>query len=113
MTYTAFDHAGNSAVCVVQLKIPDTLPPVMKCPDSYIVALESEANESQLYFNETSVNVIVQDTSEITEIVFEPPTALLKLNQHVTVTVRAMDKLGNQNKCKFQVCLVLKVLDFL
>lgn len=37
--YTAFDEAGNWAQCVVELRIPDTRPPVMKCPDSYSVKL--------------------------------------------------------------------------
>ena len=77
----------------------------MKCPDSYVVELEDEATEMLVYFNETSVNLVVQDTSNITDLVFEPPQALMQVGTHVTVTVRAMDELGNRNKCKFQVAL--------
>jgi len=37
VTYTAFDNAGNFAVCTVEIRIPDTRAPVMKCPDRFAV----------------------------------------------------------------------------
>jgi hypothetical protein len=67
--------------------------------------MADEATEKLVHFNTTSVKMVVQDTSNITEIVFEPEEALIQLNQHITVNVRAVDQLGNRNKCKFQVAL--------
>lgn len=39
------------------------------------------------------------------QLIFEPSEALLEMGEHVTVTVRATDELGNQNLCRFQVVL--------
>ena len=105
VVYTAFDEAGNSANCIVKLRIPDTSPPVMKCPDSYsIPALEGELERS-VYFNESSVELAVQDMSNITEITFTPSEAVLKVGGYVTVEASATDEHSNRNKCKFQVSL--------
>uniref|UniRef100_A0A9J2P4X9 Sushi, von Willebrand factor type A, EGF and pentraxin domain-containing protein 1 n=1 Tax=Ascaris lumbricoides TaxID=6252 RepID=A0A9J2P4X9_ASCLU len=105
VVYTAFDDAGNTAECVVQLRIPDTQPPVMKCPDSYIIPAAEEQFEEMVYFNETGVQMVIQDISNISEVVFDPPQALLTLGSHVTVEVTATDSVSNRNKCKFQVSL--------
>ncbi len=66
--YTAYDEAGNSVSCTVELRLPDTQAPVMKCPDSYVVYTEDEVTEMRLAFNESSVAVIVHDLSNITEV---------------------------------------------
>ncbi|VDD92750.1 unnamed protein product, partial [Enterobius vermicularis] len=105
IVYTAFDDAGNSAECVVQLRIPDTQPPVMKCPDSYIIPAVEGQEEELVYFNDSSVQMVIQDISNISEVVFTPTEALLTLGSHVTVEVTATDSVLNRNKCKFQVSL--------
>uniref|UniRef100_A0A183D5P4 HYR domain-containing protein n=1 Tax=Gongylonema pulchrum TaxID=637853 RepID=A0A183D5P4_9BILA len=87
--YTAFDDAGNTAECVVQLRIP---------------AKEGQL-EKTVFFNESSVQMVIQDTSNITDVTFEPAEALLTLGSHITVEVTATDSASNRNKCKFQVSL--------
>uniref|UniRef100_A0A914C4L0 Fibropellin-1 n=1 Tax=Acrobeloides nanus TaxID=290746 RepID=A0A914C4L0_9BILA len=106
VVYTAFDEAGNSAECVVKLRIPDTQPPVMKCPDSYALSAKPGQMEQLVYFNESTVPMVIQDMSNITEIVFDPTKAVVKLGSHVNVEVTATDAHANKNKCKFQVALM-------
>ncbi|KAL3983031.1 EGF-like domain family protein [Acanthocheilonema viteae] len=108
IVYVAFDDAGNTAKCTVQLRIPDTQPPVMKCPDSYIVPANDGEFEKLITFNESTVQMVIQDTSNITDVTFEPSEALLTLSSHVTVEVTATDSASNRNKCKFQVSLQAK-----
>ncbi|KAK0398751.1 hypothetical protein QR680_002734 [Steinernema hermaphroditum] len=103
--YTVFDEAGNSAECVVQLRIPDTQPPVMKCPDSYSIYTRDNESEQTVYFNESSVQMVIKDMSNISEVVFEPSEAKLKIGDFVTVEVSASDEHSNRNKCKFQVSM--------
>uniref|UniRef100_A0A7E4V9J7 Sushi, von Willebrand factor type A, EGF and pentraxin domain-containing protein 1 n=1 Tax=Panagrellus redivivus TaxID=6233 RepID=A0A7E4V9J7_PANRE len=106
VVYTAFDEAGNSAECIVRIRIPDTQPPVLKCPDSYALSAEQGESERTVFFNETSVELAVQDMSNITEITFEPALSTIKLGGYVTVEATATDEHSNRNKCKFQVSLM-------
>ncbi|XGW30547.1 hypothetical protein V3C99_009476 [Haemonchus contortus] len=101
VVYTAFDDAGNSAECVVKLRIPDTIPPVMKCPDSY--SLAAFEPKMRAVFNITTVPMVIQDISNITEVVFNPAEAVLEPGDFVEVEVTATDALANRNQCKFQV----------
>ncbi|VDM57878.1 unnamed protein product, partial [Angiostrongylus costaricensis] len=102
--YTAFDDAGNTAQCVVKLRLPDTIPPVMKCPDSYeLSAFEPKMN---VIFNLTSVPMVIQDVSNITEVIFNPAEAVLEPGEFVEVEVTATDALANRNQCKFQVAYI-------
>ncbi|KAI6214115.1 Sushi, von Willebrand factor type A, EGF and pentraxin domain-containing protein 1 [Aphelenchoides besseyi] len=103
--YTAFDNAGNSAECVVQLRVPDTQPPAMKCPDSYAIHAKPNETERHVNFNETSVNLVIHDASNVTEIRIRPSDATIRLHSHVDVEVTATDVHSNQNSCKFQVAL--------
>ncbi|VDL68151.1 unnamed protein product, partial [Nippostrongylus brasiliensis] len=63
VVYTAFDDAGNMAECVVKLRIPDTIAPVMKCPDSY--SLSAYEPKMRAVFNRTTVPMVIQDVSNI------------------------------------------------
>ncbi|PIO67379.1 EGF-like domain protein [Teladorsagia circumcincta] len=101
VVYTAFDDAGNTAECVVKLRIPDTIPPVMKCPDSY--SLSAFEPKMRAVFNMTTVPMVIQDVSNITEVIFNPSEALLEPGDFVEVEVTATDALANRNQCKFQV----------
>ncbi|KJH47373.1 sushi domain protein [Dictyocaulus viviparus] len=104
--YTAFDDAGNIAECVVKLRIPDTIPPVMKCPDSY--TLSAFEPRLKVVFNLTTVPMVIQDVSNITEVVFNPSEAVLELGDFVEVDVTATDALANRNQCRFQVAYMRK-----
>lgn len=102
--YTAFDDAGNTAQCVVKLRIPDTIPPVMKCPDSY--ELSAFESKMKVIFNLTTVPMVIQDVSNITEVIFNPAEAVLEPGEFVEVEVTATDALANRNQCKFQVAYI-------
>lgn len=118
VVYTAYDTAGNAAQCHVLLRLPgkvkffilstlliflDTQPPLVTCPNSFVIETDEELTETNVAFNTSTVDLRIQDVSNITDITFEPTGAVLKLGKHVTVTVTASDSLGNQNSCKFQV----------
>ncbi|CAJ0565011.1 unnamed protein product, partial [Mesorhabditis spiculigera] len=107
--YTAFDEAGNTAECLVQIRIPDTLPPVMKCPDSYALWAPEGSNVTEVIFDEMSVPMVIQDVSNVTSVSFNPPKANIRLGEHLTVEVSAVDALGNSNKCQFQVAYMPEV----
>lgn len=68
-----------------------------------MIETDEELTETNVVFNTTTVDLRIQDVSNITDVTFDPPGAVLKLGKHVTVTVTAADSLGNQNSCKFQV----------
>ncbi|KAL7070530.1 hypothetical protein ACQ4LE_010422, partial [Meloidogyne hapla] len=104
--YQAFDDAGNMAECAVRLRIPDTVPPILKCPDSYAVWAQENQTELHMQFNESSVKLVVQDQSPITQISYEPSEARIKLDSHVTVEASVLDAHSNRNKCKFQIALL-------
>lgn len=80
----------------------------MKCPDSYTIPAGENETQRLVFFNESTVKLVVQDMSNITSIVFDPPQIALRLNSHVTVEVIASDAYSNRNKCKFQVALARK-----
>uniref|UniRef100_A0A914MRZ1 Uncharacterized protein n=1 Tax=Meloidogyne incognita TaxID=6306 RepID=A0A914MRZ1_MELIC len=104
--YQAFDDAGNMAECPVRLRIPDTVPPILKCPDSYAIWAQENQTELHMHFNESSVRLVVQDQSPITQISYDPPEARINLDSHVTVEASVLDAHSNRNKCKFQVALL-------
>uniref|UniRef100_A0A0N4ZHL5 Fibropellin-1 n=1 Tax=Parastrongyloides trichosuri TaxID=131310 RepID=A0A0N4ZHL5_PARTI len=104
--YTAYDFAGNYAVCIIKLRIPDKQPPVVKCPESYSLSAYSDENSRMLYFNESSVRMIIQDVSDIKNIKFEPPQYDLELGKHIQVKVTVEDIYNNANDCQFQVALL-------
>ncbi|CAI4229546.1 unnamed protein product [Auanema sp. JU1783] len=101
VVYTAFDDAGNLADCVIKLRIPDTIPPVLKCPDSY--SIPAKEPQIVLNFNQSTVPMVIQDVSNITEVIFSPATSKLRVGEYVDVEVTATDAFSNRNKCRFQV----------
>ncbi|CAL2041939.1 unnamed protein product [Caenorhabditis brenneri] len=101
ITYTAYDLAGNTAVCTLKIRIPDTQPPVMKCPDSYTIPVGNSTKH--VIFDMTTVDLVLHDTSNVSEVTFTPSEATLKIGEFVEVTAQAEDENGNRNSCKFQV----------
>lgn len=77
----------------------------MKCPDSYIIPAKEGQFETFIYFNESTVPLVIQDMSNITDVTFKPSETVLTLGSHVTVEVTATDSASNRNKCKFQISL--------
>jgi hypothetical protein len=80
----------------------------MKCPESYVLPAGVNEFERRVYFNESSVEVVIHDTSNVTELKIKPSEAVLRLNTYVEVEAIATDSHSNQNTCKFQVALMRK-----
>uniref|UniRef100_A0AAF5DN89 Sushi, von Willebrand factor type A, EGF and pentraxin domain-containing protein 1 n=1 Tax=Strongyloides stercoralis TaxID=6248 RepID=A0AAF5DN89_STRER len=106
VTYTAYDYSGNYNKCVVKLRIPDKQPPVVKCPESYLLSAHHDEISRMLYFNESSVRLIIQDISEIKSVTFNPTHYELQLMKHVQVKVTVEDIYNNINDCQFQIALL-------
>uniref|UniRef100_A0A914GWY3 Uncharacterized protein n=1 Tax=Globodera rostochiensis TaxID=31243 RepID=A0A914GWY3_GLORO len=104
--YQAFDEAGNYAECVIRLRIPDTVPPIVKCPESYALWAGENQTEQHVVFNESSIRLAIQDMSPIKQTTFEPAEATIRLHKHLTVEVSVTDAHSNHNKCRFQVVLL-------
>ncbi|CAD5221161.1 unnamed protein product [Bursaphelenchus okinawaensis] len=104
--YTAYDEAGNSAECIVQLRVPDTQPPAMKCPDSYSVFATANETTKHLVFNESTIHVVMHDLSNITEFTLSPPEADVHLFSAIDLEATATDSHNNRANCKFQVALM-------
>lgn len=81
----------------------------MKCPESYILPTKRNETERRVYFNESSVAVVIHDASNVTELKIQPSEAVLRLNTHIDVEATATDSHGNQNSCKFQVALMRRL----
>ena len=62
----------------------------MKCPDSYAIWAQENQTELHMHFNESSVRLVVQDQSPITQISYDPPEARINLDSHVTVRYRVI-----------------------
>lgn len=78
----------------------------MKCPDSYSLHAHVNETERRVLFNESNINLVVHDASNITELRIRPAEATIRLHSHVEVEVSATDAHSNQNSCKFQVALM-------
>lgn len=78
----------------------------MKCPDSYSLPAKAEETERLVYFNESTVSIVIHDISNVTELKIRPTEVTIRLNSHVDVEAIATDSHGNQNSCKFQVALL-------
>ncbi|KAI6239571.1 Sushi, von Willebrand factor type A, EGF and pentraxin domain-containing protein 1 [Aphelenchoides fujianensis] len=105
--YTAFDNAGNTAECVVQLRVPGHAAARNEVSQIH-TPLHAHVNETErrVVFNESSINLVVHDASNITELRIRPAEATIRLHSHVEVEVSATDVHSNQNSCKFQVALM-------
>lgn len=78
----------------------------MKCPESYVLPAQLNEIERRVYFNESTVDVVIHDVSNVSEVKIQPSEAAIRLNTHVDVEATATDSHGNQNSCKFQVALM-------
>ncbi|CAD6196234.1 unnamed protein product [Caenorhabditis auriculariae] len=104
VVYTAFDSTGNTAVCSMSIRIPDTQPPVMKCPESS--SIPAKESSTHLVFDQSTVALVVQDASKITNVTFSPREAILRVGEFVEVEVSAEDEHANRNTCRFQIAYV-------
>lgn len=101
--YVAFDYDGNVAICEINITVPDVTPPMLSCPQSYVIELVDKQDSYTVYFNETRKRIKVSDDSGDVMLNYIPARATIPIGQFENVTVVASDKFGNKASCHFQV----------
>ena len=87
----------------LQVKIVEEAPPVIACPRSYNLTLESGQDYAQLRFNGDSHPVEVITGTREWQAVYSPEHAELHADQYVNVTVMVTDSNNRSTSCAFQV----------
>lgn len=129
IVYTAYDVAGNTAKCVVQLRLPgstveirtlhtftlsylisaninflrvteDTQGPAVTCPKSWSVEAPNNVSEMVMFFNESTVDVKVQDSTNSTRVYCS------QLNNNFDLIFTAKELFNGRNT--FSWCLILQ-----
>ncbi|XP_072154980.1 uncharacterized protein uif isoform X2 [Bemisia tabaci] len=101
--YVAYDFDGNVAICEINITVTDETPPMLSCPQSYVIELVDRQDSYVVNFNETRRRVNVSDASGEVTVAFVPNQATIPIGNFENVTVIATDKYGNRATCHFQV----------
>lgn len=101
--YVAFDYDGNVAICEINITVPDVTPPMLNCPQSYVIELVDRQDSYTVNFNDTRKRIKVSDDSGDVSISYIPARATIPIGKFENVTVVATDKFGNKAMCHFQV----------
>ncbi|XP_054265760.1 uncharacterized protein LOC128988471 [Macrosteles quadrilineatus] len=103
--YVAFDFDGNVAICEINITVIDETPPMLSCPQSYVIELVDRQDSYVVNFNETRRRVNASDESGPVQVTFVPDRATIPIGGFENVTVVAADKYGNKATCHFQVAV--------
>ncbi|XP_055387901.1 uncharacterized protein LOC129616312 isoform X2 [Condylostylus longicornis] len=101
--YVAFDYDGNVAICEINITVPDVTPPLLSCPQSYVIELVDKQDSYSVNFNESRKRVKASDESGDVKLTFVPDKAIIPIGGFENVTVVATDKHNNKAMCHFQV----------
>lgn len=101
--YVAFDYDGNVAICEINITVPDHTPPLLSCPQSYVIELVDRQDSYAVNFNETRRRINATDASGEVHLQFIPDKATITIGTFENVTVVATDRYGNKASCYFQV----------
>lgn len=101
--YVAFDYDGNVAICEINITVPDVTPPLLSCPQSYVIELVDKQDSYSVNFNDTRKRIRVSDESGDVTLRFIPERATIPIGSFENVTVMATDKFNNRATCNFQV----------
>ncbi|KZS05970.1 Notch 2 [Daphnia magna] len=102
--YFAYDFDGNVAICQINITVIDEEPPLLQCPQSFVIELVEPQESYQVFFNDTLRRVQVSDASgQDVAVTFIPESAFIRVGSYENVTVVATDPSGNQQRCYFQV----------
>jgi len=88
---------------VIYLFFSDDTPPLLSCPQSYVIELVDRQESYAVNFNDTRRRVNASDASGDVRIHFIPERATIPIGGFENVTVVATDRSGNQATCHFQV----------
>eukprot|EP00096_Caligus_rogercresseyi_P005025 TRINITY_DN1980_c0_g2_i1.p1 TRINITY_DN1980_c0_g2~~TRINITY_DN1980_c0_g2_i1.p1 ORF type:complete len:2992 (-),score=731.35 TRINITY_DN1980_c0_g2_i1:531-9380(-) len=105
LEYLAYDFDGNVAICQVNISVPDSTPPVLACPQSFVIELVEQEDTYEVDFTRLLSKVNASDPSGISSIVFNPERSVIETGKYQNVTVTATDSTGNTENCYFQVAV--------
>ncbi|XP_073992974.1 sushi, von Willebrand factor type A, EGF and pentraxin domain-containing protein uif isoform X1 [Rhodnius prolixus] len=103
--YVAYDFDGNVAICEINITVTDDTPPLLSCPQSYVIELVDRQDSYVVNFNETRRKVNVSDASGEVNVQFIPDKATILIGTFENITVVATDKYNNRATCHFQVAV--------
>uniref|UniRef100_A0A1B0DP48 Sushi domain-containing protein n=1 Tax=Phlebotomus papatasi TaxID=29031 RepID=A0A1B0DP48_PHLPP len=103
--YVAFDYDGNVAICEINITVPDVTPPLLTCPQSYVIELVDKQDNYLVNFNETRKRIKTSDESGDVHLTFIPERATIPIGAFENVTVEARDRFNNKATCHFQVSI--------
>lgn len=103
--YIAYDYDGNVAICEINITVPDVTPPLLNCPQSYVIELVDKLSNYEVNFNETRNRIKTFDSSGEVKLTFAPERASIPIGGYRNVTVVATDKFNNEASCHFQVTI--------
>ncbi|XP_055681349.1 sushi, von Willebrand factor type A, EGF and pentraxin domain-containing protein 1 isoform X2 [Lutzomyia longipalpis] len=103
--YVAFDYDGNVAICEINITVPDVTPPLLTCPQSYVIELVDKQDNYMVNFNETRKRIKTSDDSGDVHLTFIPERATIPIGAFENVTVVARDRFNNKASCHFQVSI--------
>lgn len=101
--YVAFDYDGNVAICEINITVPDVTPPLLQCPQSYVIELVERQDSYSVNFNDTRKRIKASDESGEVRVIYTPEHAIIPIGGYENVTVTAIDKYNNRAFCHFQV----------
>ncbi|WP_375761469.1 HYR domain-containing protein [Corallococcus exercitus] len=92
------DEAGNSTTCEIQVRVRDSRPPVLSCPEDQTLTSAVMTGTRAEYPLATA-----EDAVSATELSYSPVVGTPLAPGHHAVQVTAIDAAGNAALCNFQV----------
>ncbi len=104
VTYLAIDDFNNTATCTFSITVPDSLPPVLTCPNNVVTSVFPDSCNAQVQwlspqpFDNCDAGQIMPVSDHLSGETFSVGTT--------TVTYTATDNSGNEATCTFTVKVV-------
>jgi hypothetical protein len=97
-TATVFDSVGNSASCTFPVRVVDTVPPRIQCPDDVVAVASGPEGIAWVRYQATAT-----DLGSTPRITYLPPDSNAFGVGTTRVTATAWDFSGNKASCMFNV----------
>lgn len=99
VTATATDESGNTTRCSFSVRVRDTTPPALTCPQSQWVWRGNSFGARVKKYPQAQA----WDSVSVSKVSYDPPPGSLFAVGTTPVTVTATDAAGNQSRCVFQM----------
>ncbi|NJL76391.1 MAG: HYR domain-containing protein [Saprospiraceae bacterium] len=106
ITYTATDLDGNTTTCSFNITVEDRTAPMLNCPDTVRVAVQSASCEVPVTWEDPT---ITDNCGEIDTLIASHQQGDLFPVGETTVTYIAIDQAGNADTCSFLVIVSAEV----